>query len=147
MPSKACRPPHPPPQKKEQQKADLADSAQFKGFDKVVVAELHFDDDEVKKSGFDLPYDAEKTVLTREEWDGALADINGVFHHTGCMALLCCLCGDPEDHVGDVKKKCKRSPRSTSLGASRSTACTRRTSRARWRTCSECRALRGARVF
>ena len=23
------------------------------------------------------------------------------------MALLCCLCGDPEDHVGDVKKKCK----------------------------------------
>ena len=47
--------------KKEQQKADLADSAQFKGFDKVVVAELHFDDDDVKKSGFDLPYDAEKT--------------------------------------------------------------------------------------
>ena len=33
-------------QKKEQQKADLADSAQFKNFDKVVVAELHFDDDE-----------------------------------------------------------------------------------------------------
>ena len=27
-------------QKKEKQKADLADSAQFKGFDKVVVAEL-----------------------------------------------------------------------------------------------------------
>ena len=26
--------------KKEKQKADLADSAQFKGFDKVVVAEL-----------------------------------------------------------------------------------------------------------
>ena len=48
-------------QKKEKQKADLADSAQFKGFDKVVVAELHFDDDDVKKSGFDLPYDAEKT--------------------------------------------------------------------------------------
>ena len=33
-------------QKKEQQKADLADSAQFKNFDKVVVAELHFDDDD-----------------------------------------------------------------------------------------------------
>ena len=33
-------------QKKEKQKADLADSAQFKNFDKVVVAELHFDDDE-----------------------------------------------------------------------------------------------------
>ena len=48
-------------QKKEKQKADLADSAQFKGFDKVVVAELHFDDDDVKKSGFDLPFDAEKT--------------------------------------------------------------------------------------
>ena len=85
----------------------------------------------MKKSGFDLPYDAEKTALTKEEWDAALADINGVFHHTGCMALLCCLCGDPEvpprrgnsslrrrrdgvaatppaqDHVGDVKKKCK----------------------------------------
>ena len=60
------------------------------------MAELHFDDDDVKKSGFDLPYDAEKTALTKEEWDGALADINGVFHHTGCMALLCCLCGDPE---------------------------------------------------
>ena len=83
-------------QKKEQQRADLADSAQFKNFDKVVVAELHFDDDDVKKSGFDLPFDADKTVLTREEWDAALADINGVFHHTGCMALLCCLCGDPE---------------------------------------------------
>ena len=67
----------------------------------------HFDDDDVKKSGFDLPYDAEKTALTKDEWDTALADINGVFHHTGCMALLCCLCGDPEDHVGDVKKKCK----------------------------------------
>ena len=25
------------------------------------MAELHFDDDDVKKSGFDLPYDAEKT--------------------------------------------------------------------------------------
>ena len=60
------------------------------------MAELKFDDDDVKKSGFDLPYDAEKTALTKEEWDGALADINGVFHHTGCMALLCCLCGDPE---------------------------------------------------
>ena len=36
--------------KKEKQTADLADSAQFKGFDKVVVAELHFDDDDVKKS-------------------------------------------------------------------------------------------------
>ena len=56
----------------------------------------HFDDDDVKKSGFDLPYDAEKTALTKEEWDGALAEINGVFHHTGFMALLCCLCGDPE---------------------------------------------------
>ena len=83
-------------QKKEKQKADLAGSAQFKGFDKVVVAELHFDDDDVKKSGFDLPYDAEKTALTKEEWDGALAEINGVFNHTGFMALLCCLCGDPE---------------------------------------------------
>ncbi len=87
----------------------------------------HFDDDDVKKSGFDLPYDAEKTALTKEEWDGALAEINGVFNHTGFMALLCCLCGDPEvptrrnqvdalaastarptqDHVGDVQKKCK----------------------------------------
>ena len=115
-------------QKKEKQKADLADSAQFKGFDKVVVAELHFDDDDVKKSGFDLPYDAEKTALTKEEWNSALAEINGVFNHTGLMALLCCLCGDPEvptrrqvyavaataskprsaqDHVGDVQKKCK----------------------------------------
>ena len=71
------------------------------------MAELHFDDDDVKKSGFDLPYDAEKTALTKEEWDSSLAEINGVFHHTGCMALLCCLCGDPEDHVGDVQKKCK----------------------------------------
>ena len=56
----------------------------------------HFDDDDVKKSGFDLPYDAEKTALTKEEWDGALAEINGVFNHTGIMAVLCCLCGDPE---------------------------------------------------
>ena len=83
-------------QKKEKQKADLADSAQFKGFDKVVVAELHFDDDDVKKSGFDLPYDGEKTALTKEEWDAAIGEVNGVFNHTGCMALLCCLCGDPE---------------------------------------------------
>ena len=56
----------------------------------------HFDDDDVKKSGFDLPYDAEKTALTKEEWDAALAEINGVFNHTGLMAVLCCLCGDPE---------------------------------------------------
>ena len=83
-------------QKKEKQKADLADSAQFKGFDKVVVAELHFDDDDVKKSGFDLPYDAEKTALTKEEWDEAIGEVNGVFNHTGIMAVLCCLCGDPE---------------------------------------------------
>ena len=77
-----------------------------------------------------MPYDAEKTALTKEEWDGALAEINGVFNHTGIMAVLCCLCGDPEvpprrgnsnlrgrrdgaatppaqDHVGDVQKKCK----------------------------------------
>ena len=86
----------------------------------------HFDDDDVKKSGFDLPFDAEKTALTKEEWDGAIGEVNSAFHHTGCMALLCCLCGDPEvpprrgiqvdavastppaqDHVGDVKKKCK----------------------------------------
>ena len=60
------------------------------------MAELHFDDDDVKKSGFDLPYDGEKTALTKEEWDGALAEINGVFNHTGIMAVLCCLCGDPE---------------------------------------------------
>ena len=60
------------------------------------MAELHFDDDDVKKSGFDLPFDAEKTALTKEEWDGALAEINGVFNHTGIMAVLCCLCGDPE---------------------------------------------------
>ena len=110
--------------KKEKQKADLADSAQFKGFDKVVVAELHFDDDDVKKSGFDLPYDAEKTALTKEEWDGALAEINGVFNHTGIMAVLCCLCGDPEVPTRRVNsiRRGRRHPRRTTSATSRRSA-------------------------
>ena len=123
-------------QKKEKQKADLADSAQFKGFDKVVVAELHFDDDDVKKSGFDLPFDADKTALTREEWDGALAEINGVFNHTGIMAVLCCLCGDPEvpTRRGNSEFKFTRSPRrhprrTTSATSRRSANRSRRSTR------------------
>ena len=51
--------------------------------DRVVVAALDFDDDDVKKSQFVAPFDASKTSLTREEWDAAIADVNSVFHHKG----------------------------------------------------------------
>ena len=88
----------------------------------------HFDDDDVKKSGFDLPYDAEKTALTKEEWDGALAEINGVFNHTGIMAVLCCLCGDPEVlarrriQVDAVVASPRHHPRRTTSATSRRSA-------------------------
>jgi len=104
-------------QKKEEKRAKKAAAAreaiatdlQFKDYDKdkVVVAELDFDDDDVKKSQFVAPFDASKTSLTREEWDAAIGEVNGVFHHKGLMALLCCLCGEPEHHVEDLQKKCK----------------------------------------
>ena len=86
----------------------------------------HFDDDDVKKSGFDLPYDAEKTALTKEEWDAAIGEVNGVFNHTGIMAVLCCLCGDPEvpDRRGNSSRRGRlgRHPRRTTSATSRRSA-------------------------
>lgn len=93
--------------KAKERKEGVAADSEFKDFDKVVVAELEYDEDEVKNSKFVMPFDAAKTSLTREEWDAAIGEVNSAFHYTGPMALLCCLCGAPEHHVGDVKKKCK----------------------------------------
>mmetsp|Transcript_23501 Transcript_23501/g.47790 ORF Transcript_23501/g.47790 Transcript_23501/m.47790 type:complete len:128 (-) Transcript_23501:279-662(-) len=77
--------------------------------DKIVIAELDFDDWDFSatKGNFEAPYDATKTALTREEWDAAINDVNGVMKHEGAKGLLCCLCGDASDHVGDLKKKCR----------------------------------------
>merc|ERR1711957_906764 len=83
--------------------------------DKIVIAELDFDDWDfsTEKGKFEASYDASKTALTREEWDAAIGEVNGVMKHEGVKGFLCCLCGEAGHHVGDLKKKSASSRGST----------------------------------